>query len=97
MARLLRSEIYAEIIAHLCGLKHLDKENKYKTQLDELVIQNNHILLNSLTGDSYFKLIYRANIIENIEQLNDMFGTVRKFFVVNLYRKNSVAFDFCLE
>ena len=37
MARLLRSEIYAEINVHLCGLKHFDKENKYKTQLDELV------------------------------------------------------------
>ena len=43
MARLLKSEIYAEINAHLCGLKHLDKENKYKTQLDELEIQNKDI------------------------------------------------------
>ena len=48
MARLLKSEIYAEINAHLCGLKHLDKGNKYKTQLDELEKQNKHILLNSL-------------------------------------------------
>ena len=60
MARLLRSEIYAEIYAHLCRLKHLHKENKYKTQLDELEIQNKHILQNSLTGDFYFKLIYRS-------------------------------------
>ena len=66
MARLLRSEIYAEINAYLCGLKHLDKENKYKIQLDELEIQNKRILLNSLIGDSYFKLIYRANIIEKL-------------------------------
>ena len=29
MYRLLKSEIYAEINAHLCGLKHLDKEKKY--------------------------------------------------------------------
>ena len=64
MARLLKSEIYAEINAHLCALKHLDKENKYETQLGELVIQNKHMLVNSLTGDSYFILIYRANIIE---------------------------------
>ena len=27
----------------------------------------------------------------------DKFGAVGKFFVVNLYRKNSVAFDFCFE
>ena len=93
----LKSEIYAEINAHLCGLKHLDKENKYKTQLDELVIQNKNMLLNSLTGDSYFKLIYRANIIEKIEQLYYKFGMVEKFFVDNLYHKNSVAFNFCLE
>ena len=53
MARLLRSEIYSEINSHLCGLEHLDKENKYKTQLDELEIQNKYILQNSLTSDSY--------------------------------------------
>ena len=64
MARLLRSEIYSEINSHLCGLEHLDKENKYKTQLDELEIQNKYILQNSLTSDSYLKLIYRANITE---------------------------------
>ena len=44
MAQLLKLEIYAEINAHLCGLKHLDKENKYKTQLNELEIQNKHTL-----------------------------------------------------
>ena len=93
MARLLKSEINA----HLCALKHLDKENKYKTQLDELVIQNKNILLNSLTDDSFFKLIYRANIIEKTELLYDKFGMVGKFFVDNLCRKNSVAFGFCLE
>ena len=49
------------------------------------------------TGDSYFKLIYRANLIEENELLYDKFGAVGKLFVVNLYRKNSVAFDFCLE
>ena len=47
MAPLLKSEIYAEINAHL-------------------VIQNKHILLNSLTGDSYFEFIYRSNLIEKI-------------------------------
>ena len=69
------------MLTSVCGLKHLDKEKKYKTQLDELVIQNKHILLNSLTGDSYFKLIYRANIIEKIELLYDKFGSVGKFFL----------------
>ena len=42
-------------------------------------------------------MIYRANIIEKIELLYDKFGAVGKFFVVNLYRKNRVAFDFCIE
>ena len=72
MPRLLKSEIYKQINA--------DTENKYETQLAELVMQNKHILLNSLTGDSYFKSIYRANIIVKIEQLYDRFGTVGKFF-----------------
>ena len=30
MARLLTSEIYAEITAQLCGLRHLDKEKSIK-------------------------------------------------------------------
>ena len=56
-----------------------------------------NVLLKSLAGDSYFKLIYRANIIEKILQLYDKFSTVGKFLAVNLYRKKSVAFEFCLE
>ena len=36
-------------------------------------------------------------LCETIELLYDKVGTVGKFSVVNLYRKNSVAFDFCLE
>ena len=44
MARLLKSEIYAEINTHPCELKHLDKENKYETQLDELVTDRMQII-----------------------------------------------------
>ena len=73
MARLLKSEIYAEINAHLCGLKHLDKENNYKTQLDELEKQNRQLLLNSLTN-------YSAQILsKKIELLYDKCGAVGKF------------------
>ena len=81
MARLLKLEIYAEINAHLCGLE----------------IQNKHILQKSLTGDSYFKLVYRAKPIEKIELLYDKFGAVGKFFVVNLAAKIVLLLTFVLK
>ena len=42
--------------------------------IEELRVQHMQIVLQSLNGTPYLKLLYRSKLVENIERLLNLFG-----------------------